>query len=119
MGEHNERAAEVLEEYHISQPSSDGMEEHHYLGCEPSEALAALSAAGLTVVDAGKVEALEELVRLFAAGFADDLDEAEWIESGREDEGGWVYAIGALCRPLRDHRPDLAARLSETLGDDQ
>lgn len=48
-------AAGVLADYHISQPSSDGAEEHHYLTLEPAEAVAVLSeAAGgarYTVID--------------------------------------------------------------------
>lgn len=39
------KAADVLADYHISQPSSDGADEHHYLTLEPAEALAALSEA--------------------------------------------------------------------------
>lgn len=39
------KAADVLADYHIWQPSSDGADEHHYLTLEPAEAVAALSEA--------------------------------------------------------------------------
>lgn len=86
MADHDERAAEVLD------VCRNG-------GSHPAAVLGALSAAGLTVVDAGKVRELERLRSLERAA-------ALHVERWGDDD---PTASAAMFRPF----------LSETLGDDQ